>query len=133
MCSFAAADHRNISPFHEDGVTYGIATWIRSVVAGGDLHVRPSNGPDSRWCRATVAQQGERVRSAGTEYNVRFALADDSVLDAHRTSVPAQPRPAWNCGSRGGAARAMRRRGGFVTRPIHRSFERSRRSLRAPS
>ncbi|MEU4979992.1 DUF2255 family protein [Streptomyces sp. NPDC021969] len=80
--SFAAADDLHISRFREDGVTYGTPTWIWSVVAGGDLYVRPYNGPDSRWYRAATTQQGGRIRIAGTEYEVHFEPADGSVLDA---------------------------------------------------
>lgn len=39
--SFAAADDLHISQYREDGRTYGTPTWIWSVVAGGDLYVRP--------------------------------------------------------------------------------------------
>ncbi|WP_201263167.1 DUF2255 family protein [Streptomyces sp. CB02400] len=102
--SFASADDLYISPFREDGTTYGTPTWIWSVVAGGDLCVRPYNGPGSRWYRAAMSQQGGRIRIAGTEYEVSFASADDSVLDAvddaYRTKYAPQPvsgadAPAW--------------------------------------
>ncbi|MCG8967776.1 MULTISPECIES: DUF2255 family protein [Streptomyces] len=79
---FAAADDLHISPFREDGVTHGTPTWIWSVVAGGDLYVRPYNGPGSRWYRAAMTQRAGRIRVAGTEFEVRFEPADGSVLDA---------------------------------------------------
>ena len=93
--SFAAADDLHISPFREDGVTYGTPTWIWSVVAGGDLYVRPYNGPDSRWYRAAMTQRGGRIRIVGIEYQVRFDSADGSVLDAvddaYRTKYAPSP------------------------------------------
>ena len=36
----AEADDLHISPFREDGVTYGTPTWIWSVLVGGALYVR---------------------------------------------------------------------------------------------
>ncbi|WP_262056416.1 DUF2255 family protein [Streptomyces sp. STR69] len=80
--SFAAADDLHISPYREDGRTYGTPTWIWSVVAGGDLYVRPYNGPNSRWHQAVLSQKGGRIRVAGTEHEVAFAPADNTVLDA---------------------------------------------------
>jgi hypothetical protein len=80
--SFAAADNLHISPFREDGVTYGTPTWIWSVVAGGNLYVRPYNGPASRWHQAAISQKAGRIRIAGTGHEVTFAPADDTVLDA---------------------------------------------------
>ena len=37
-------DDLHISPFREDGKTYGTPTWIWSVVVGNDLFVRVYNG-----------------------------------------------------------------------------------------
>ena len=45
----AEADDLHISPFREDGNTYGTPTWIWSVAVDGDLYVRAYNGRDSRW------------------------------------------------------------------------------------
>ena len=38
--SIARTDDLHISPFREDGKTYGTPTWIWSVVVDGDLYVR---------------------------------------------------------------------------------------------
>jgi len=43
-----AADDLHISPFREDGVTYGTPTWIWSVAVDDGLYVRAYNGPNSR-------------------------------------------------------------------------------------
>ncbi|WP_427918343.1 DUF2255 family protein [Streptomyces sp. cg40] len=80
--AFAAADDLHISPYREDGRTYGTPTWIWSVVAGGDLYARPYNGPDSRWYQAASSRKTGRIRIAGTEHEVAFTPADDTVLDA---------------------------------------------------
>ncbi|MGZ0198747.1 DUF2255 family protein [Streptomyces sp. RM1] len=93
--SFAVADDLHISPFREDGLTYGTPTWIWSVVAGGDLYVRPYNGTESRWYQAAVAQKAGRIRIAGAEHEVTFAPAENSVLDAvddaYRTKYAPSP------------------------------------------
>lgn len=80
--SLAAADDLHISPYREDGRTYGTPTWIWSVVAGGDLYVRPYNGHNSRWYQAALSQKAGRIRIAGTEHEVAFISVDDTVLDA---------------------------------------------------
>ena len=40
----AESDDLHISPFREDGVTYGTPTWIWSVAVGDDLYVRAYYG-----------------------------------------------------------------------------------------
>ncbi|MFF9324543.1 DUF2255 family protein [Streptomyces sp. NPDC014776] len=80
--TFAAADDLHIAPLREDGLTYGTPTWIWSVVVDGDLYVRPYNGPASRWYQAAMTQKAGRIRITGTDHDVGFAPADESVLDA---------------------------------------------------
>jgi len=43
LLKIAEADDLHISPFREDGVTYGTPTWIWSVVVGDALYVRDSD------------------------------------------------------------------------------------------
>src|SRR5205807_2260874 len=57
----AKADDLNISPFREDGWTYGTPTWIWSVVVADDLYVRAYNGRNSRWYQAAVRQKAGRI------------------------------------------------------------------------
>jgi hypothetical protein len=40
----AEADDLHISPFREDGASYGTPTWIWSVAVDGALYVRSYNG-----------------------------------------------------------------------------------------
>ena len=47
--SIARADDLHISPFREDGATYGTPTRIWSVTVDDALYVRAYNGQDSRW------------------------------------------------------------------------------------
>ena len=44
----AETDDLHISPFREDGKTYGTPTWIWSVAVGDALYVRGYNGTESR-------------------------------------------------------------------------------------
>ena len=57
----AEADDLHISPFREDGTTYGTPTWIWSVVVEDGLYVRGYNGTQSRWYQAAVRQKAGRV------------------------------------------------------------------------
>jgi hypothetical protein len=52
----AEVDDLHISPFREDGVTYGTPTWIWSVAVDGALYVRGYNGQKSRWYQAAVGR-----------------------------------------------------------------------------
>ena len=61
----AATDDLHISPFREEGVTYGTPTWIWSVVVDGELYVRAYNGRQSRWYQAAMRQKVGRIRAAG--------------------------------------------------------------------
>ena len=57
LSKIAAADNLHISPFREDGVTYGTPTWIWSVAVDDALYVRGYNGQNSRWYQAAVRQK----------------------------------------------------------------------------
>ncbi|WP_226531973.1 DUF2255 family protein [Microbacterium paraoxydans] len=78
----AATDDLHVSPFREDGVTYGTPTWIWSVVVDGNLYVRAWNGLASRWHRAAATQHAGRITAAGETFDVRFDAADPAVNDA---------------------------------------------------
>jgi hypothetical protein len=85
----AETDDLHISPFREDGITYGTPTWIWSVVVDGDLYVRGYNGQKSRWYQAAVKQKAGRISAAGMTRDVAFEPADravdDAVDDAYRS------------------------------------------------
>jgi hypothetical protein len=67
-----AADDLHISPFRENGVTYGTPTWIWSVVVGDGLFVRGYNGQMSSWYHAAMRQKAGRIVSAGMTKEVAF-------------------------------------------------------------
>lgn len=78
----AEADDLHVSPFREDGSTYGTPTWIWSVLVDGALYVRGYNGPDSRWYRAAVRQKAGRILAAGLTKDVTFEPVEGAVLDS---------------------------------------------------
>jgi hypothetical protein len=78
----ADADDLHVSPFREDGRTYGTPTWIWSVAVDGALYVRGYNGQDSRWYRAATRQRAGRILAAGLTKEVTFEPVGGSALDS---------------------------------------------------
>lgn len=68
----AETDDLHISPFREDGKTYGTPTWIWSVVVDDGLYVRAYNGKSSRWYQAVLRQKAGRITAAGMTKEVSF-------------------------------------------------------------
>ena len=91
----AEADDLHISPFREDGVTYGTPTWIWSVAVDGDLYVRAYNGRNSRWYRAAMQQKAGRITAAGLTKDVTFEPVEgplnDAIDDAYRAKYQSSP------------------------------------------
>jgi hypothetical protein len=75
----AAADDLHISPYRDDGVTYGTPTWIWSVAVGDDLYVRAYNGRNSRWYQAALRQRAGRITAAGMTKEVAFEPVDGPI------------------------------------------------------
>src|SRR5882672_5611750 len=75
----AESDDLHISPFREDGVTYGTPTWIWAVVVDGDLYVRAYNGVNSRWYKAALQQKGGRIQAAGMTKEVSFSPVEGEI------------------------------------------------------
>jgi hypothetical protein len=91
----AESDDLHISPFREDGVTYGTPTWIWSVVVGDALYVRAYNGQNSRWYQAALRQRAGRITAAGMTEEVTFEPVDgpinDRIDDAYRAKYKGSP------------------------------------------
>lgn len=91
----ATNDDLHISPFREDGVTYGTPTWIWSVAVGEDLFVRAYNGQNSRWYQAAISQQAGRITAAGMTIEVTFEpvneASNDRIDDAYREKYKRSP------------------------------------------
>lgn len=104
----AEADDLHISPFREDGVTYGTPTWIWSVAVGDSLYVRAYNGQDSSWYKAAVRQKAGRIAAAGMSKEVTFEPAEgpvnDQIDDAYRKKYKGSPYLAPMIGARARSA-----------------------------
>jgi Uncharacterized protein conserved in bacteria len=85
----------DLSPFREDGVTYGTATWIWSVAVDNALFVRPYHGGNSRWYKAALQQKAGRITAAGMTKEVTFEPVDgkinDRIDDAYRAKYRGSP------------------------------------------
>ena len=74
-----------VSPFREDGVTYGTPTQTWALVVDGKVYVRAATGSASSWYQAAIKQKAGRIKVAGDDYEVRFASAgtiDAAAIDA---------------------------------------------------
>ena len=81
--AFTTADDMRVSPFYEDGKTYGTPTWIWSVVVGQHLYVRAWNGQHSRWYQAAKSQGAGRIHLADQDFEVAYVpVTTDDALTA---------------------------------------------------
>jgi len=91
----AEADDLHISPFREDGKTYGTPTSIWSVVLDDELYVRGYNGQKSRWYQASVRQKAGRIITAGMTKEVTFqpvnGTINDLIDDAYQSKYRGSP------------------------------------------
>ena len=74
-----------VSPFREDGTTYGTPTQTWALVVDGNVYVRAANGQKSRWYQAAITQNAGRVRVSDVFYDVTFEPADtqnEAAIDA---------------------------------------------------
>ena len=100
----AEADDLHISPFREDGITYGTPTWIWSVVVDGELFVRGYNGTRSRWYQAAIRQKAGRITTAGMTIEVLFEPENGEINakidDAYRTKYSKSSSGSHDRGAR---------------------------------
>lgn len=93
--TIAESDDLHISPFREDGKTYGTPTWIWSVVVDGALYVRGYNGQNSRWYKSAMQQKAGRITVAGLTKDVSFEPVDGEINshidDAYRAKYKGSP------------------------------------------
>src|ERR671935_3112430 len=84
----AEADDVHISPFREDGKTYGTPTWMWSVAVGDALYLHAYNERNSRWYQAAVRQRAGRITAAGMTKEATFEPVEgplnDRIDDAYR-------------------------------------------------
>ncbi|WP_122279706.1 DUF2255 family protein [Pseudomonas syringae group genomosp. 3] len=81
LAKIIKADDLKISPFREDGVTFGTPTWIWCVDVDGALYVRAYSGTQSTWYQAAIREKAGRIIAAGMTRNVKFESVTGSVND----------------------------------------------------
>jgi hypothetical protein len=95
LSKIAGTDDLHISPFREDGVTFGTPTWVWSVVLNGALYARAYHGQNSRWYRAALRQKAGQITAAGMTKNVTFepveGAVNDRIDDAYRKKYGGSP------------------------------------------
>jgi len=91
----AETDDLHISPFREDGKTYGTPTWIWSVVVDDALYVRAYNGQNSSWYQAALRQKAGRIAAAGITKEASFEAVNgplnDRIDEAYRAKYRGSP------------------------------------------
>jgi len=101
-------DDLHISPFREDGKTYGTPTWIWSVVVDDALYVRGYNGQKSSWYQAAVRQGAGRITAAGMTKEVTFEPVEGAINDridaAYRAKYKGSPYVSPMLGARARSA-----------------------------
>src|SRR5713226_1002199 len=101
-------DDLHISPFREDGKTYGTPTCIWSVAVDDALYVRGYNGQKSRWYQAAVREKAGRIIAAGMTKEVTFEPVDgpinDLIDDAYRAKYHGSPYLSPMIGTRARSA-----------------------------
>jgi hypothetical protein len=111
----AEADDLHVSPFRDDGVTYGTPTWVWSVAVGDALYVRAYNGQNSSWYRAALRQKAGRITAAGMSKEVTFEPVEgplnDQIDDAYRAKYHGSPylSPMIGAGARSATVKVMPR------------------------
>jgi hypothetical protein len=104
----AGADDLHISPFREDGVTYGTPVWIWSVAVDGALYVRAYNEQNSRWYLAAVRQKAGRITAAGMTKEVTLeplkGPINERIDDAYRAKYRGSPYLSSMIGARARSA-----------------------------
>jgi len=104
----AEADDLHISPFRDDGKTYGTPTCIWSVAVDDALYVRAYNGHSSRWYQAAMSQKAGRITAAGITKEVTFepvnGTINDGIDDAYRAKYASSPYLKPMIGARARAA-----------------------------
>ena len=103
--AIADADDLHVSPFREDGVTFGTPTWIWSVAVDDSLYVRPYHGQNSRWYKAAVREKAGRITAAGMTRDVAFeAKINDRIDEAYRAKYTDSPYLSPMIGARARSA-----------------------------
>jgi len=107
------SDDLHISPFRDDGKTYGTPTWIWSVVVDNALYVRAYNGQNSRRYKAAMRQKAGRIKAAGITKEVSFESVNGNINDrideAYRAKYKTSPylKPMIGAGPRAATVKVV--------------------------
>jgi hypothetical protein len=74
-----------VSPYRDDGTTYGTPTQTWALVVDDQVYVRAANGQESRWYQAAVTQKAGRVRVGSAFWDVAYEPSgtdDETAIDA---------------------------------------------------
>jgi hypothetical protein len=85
LAKIEAHDDLFVSPFREDGTSYGTPTQTWALVVDGSVYVRAANGQKSRWYQAAITQKAGRIRVGGIFIDVTFDPAgteSEAAIDA---------------------------------------------------
>lgn len=111
----AESDDLHISPFRENGSTYGTPTWIWSVVVDDSVYVRAYNGQSSRWYQGAMRQKAGKITAAGLTKEVSFepliGPVNDRIDEARRAKYRSSPylKPMIGTSARSATVKVMPR------------------------
>jgi hypothetical protein len=85
-----------ISPFREDGITYGTPTLVWPLVVDGEVYVRAANGQQSSWYMAAMNQRADGSTSVAKTMRSRSSPVatrspPPSTLRTRESTRTAQP------------------------------------------
>ena len=82
LVMIAKSESLFVSPFREDGTTYGTPVGVWPLIVNGEIYVRAANGQQSHWYVAAMSQKAGRIQVGGKDHDVMFAPAGDDVASA---------------------------------------------------
>jgi hypothetical protein len=97
-----------ISPFREDGITYGTPTLVWPLVVDGEVYVRAANGQQSSWYVAAMNQKTGRIHIGGKDHEVTFEPGGNKVasaIDAAYEENTMAAQPCRSCREKGRSQR----------------------------
>jgi Uncharacterized protein conserved in bacteria (DUF2255) len=86
----AEADDLHISPFREDGATYGTPTWIWSVAVDDALYVRGYNGQEFPLVSGSSAADGRTNNRRRDDEGSDLRACGRTDQQSHRRGLPGE-------------------------------------------
>jgi hypothetical protein len=114
----AESHHLYISPFREDGTTYGTPTLVWPLVVDGEVYVRAASGQQSSWYVAALRQKAgadscrrQRLRGHVRAWAQRYRLC-------HRRRVRGEVQGQLSCPDHAGGRAEVGDRADLATLTI---------------